>query len=276
MVIHTCQVCRKNFSKKSAYINHTVNKKKPCTVFDYSPPNNQENIPHNNIKIINEDNVKIINDDNVIDKDVIDKDVIDKDVIDNNDNNDNNDVIEIDDDIINIKLKCIFCKKIFCRNDVLKKHLTRCKVRKEEDADKDKIIELLIKKDEQIEHLLGVISKLTENTNQTLTNAHNTTTESNNTNTNNGSIATNNGNITTNNIKIEFGKEDLKKITDDFFIKTLLNFSGAAIPSKIIEGIHFNPELKEFMNVFITDMSRNKAMIYDTSRLLGWCTQSII
>jgi len=69
--------------------------------------------------------------------------------------------------------------------------------------------------------------------------------------------------ITNNNIKIEFGNEDLDKLSNDFFIKTLVNNSGAAIPSKIIEGIHFNPELKEFMNVFISDISRNKAMIHD-------------
>ena len=266
MVIYSCKTCCKNFYKKSTYINHTVNKKFPCTPYNYTKPI-QNICIENTISPIS----PIHKNPEFLQKDILNYKLEDI-IINNINNNDNNDNNDNDDNIINnnikiTKHKCNFCKKYFCRNDVLKTHINKfCKVRKEENADKDKIIELLIKKDEQIEHLLGMISKLTENTNQALTNAHNITTESNNTNTNNGSIATNNGNITTNNIKIEFGKEDLKKITDDFFIKTLLNFSGAAIPSKIIEGIHFNPELKEFMNVFITDMSRNKAMIHDGNK----------
>ena len=290
MVVHTCPTCCKNFYKKSTYINHTVNKKNPCTPFDYTQPVNN-NFIDNPIDLIH----------NVYQKpeylhkkpeylhkkpEYLHKDILNDDLEDNIDNNDdNNDDIDdnindIDDNIMNngndnikhTKHKCKFCRKYFCRKDVLKTHIDKfCKVQREVVANKEKIMELLVKKDEQIEQLLTLVTKLTE------TNAHNTTTDSNNTNntnntnngsiaTNNGSMATNNGNITTNNIKIEFGKEDLDKISNDFFIKTLLNFSGAAIPSKIIEGIHFNPELKEFMNVFITDMSRNKAMIHDGNK----------
>ena len=40
MVIYTCQICGKNFYKKSTYINHTVNKKNPCTPYDYTKPVN--------------------------------------------------------------------------------------------------------------------------------------------------------------------------------------------------------------------------------------------
>ena len=178
---------------------------------------------------------------------------------------------------------CISCKKIFSRSDVLKKHLECCKIRKADEKSKKEIYIMLLTQQTQINTLIqensklsNLVVKLTDNGSQTLTNVQNTL-DSNNTNTNtntntnngsiatnNGSIATNNGNITTNNnIKIEFGKEDLSKISNEFFIKTLVNNSGASIPSKIIEGIHFNPEFKEFMNVFITDISRNKAMVFD-------------
>jgi hypothetical protein len=248
MVIHSCKNCSKNFYKKSTYKNHVENKKKICNQNDsnlaYSLTNPAKSLQTN------------INDDDVLKNNILLN--IKTDVYDNK----------------TIKHICQFCSTEFTRSDNLKTHINKnCKVRKEQDANKDKIIELLVKKDEQIEQLLKqnheLIVKLSETNTHSLTNAHNTT-DSNNTNTNNGSITTNNGSITTNNghittnnIKIEFGKENLDKISNDFFIKTLLNFSGAAIPSKIIEGIHFNPELKEFMNVFITDMSRNKAMIHD-------------
>jgi hypothetical protein len=272
MVIHRCQTCNKTFNKKSTYINHVENKKKLCESFESNLANiltNPTNLLTNPAKSLqtHTDDVHILKNNILL-----------------------NEKTDVSDNKIikSIKHICKFCSAEFTRSDNLKTHINKnCKVRKEQYINKDKIIELLVKKDEHIEQLLKqnheLIVKLSETNTHSLTNAHNTT-DSNNTNTNtntnngsiatnNGSIATNNGNITTNNIKMEFGKEDLDKISNDFFIKTLLNFSGAAIPSKIIEGIHFNPELKEFMNVFITDMSRNKAMIHDTSRLLGWCTQ---
>ena len=262
MVTHTCPTCGKNFYKKSTYINHTVNKKNPCTPFDYTQPVNN-NFIENPIDLIH----------NVYQKpeflhktpDFLHKDILDYGLEDNKDNNDDiddidviddidNNINDIDDNIMNngndnikhTKHKCKFCRKYFCRKDVLKTHIDKfCKVRKKENVNKEKIMELLVKKDKQIEQLMTLVAKLSENNthNQsntnTLTNSHNTTTDSNNTNnTDNGNMTTNNGNIITNNIniKIEFGKEDLDKISNDFFIKTLLNFSSTAIPSKIIEG----------------------------------------
>lgn len=111
----------------------------------------------------------------------------------------------------------------------------------------------------QLTELLEIIGK---NGTQNNTNLHNID-NSNNTNTINN---TNNGNITNNTFhieKIEFGKEDFSKLTDKFFINTLMNYYGADFPNKIIESLHLNSNIIENMNVFITDSSRNKAMIYD-------------
>jgi hypothetical protein len=132
-----------------------------------------------------------------------------------------------------------------------------------EKKDNDELLKAFTTQQEQITNLTKIIMTLKEEKN----NPSNLTTNVNNgaidnTNINNQVNNQVNGNVTTN-IKIEFGKEDLSKISNDFFIKTLLNSSGALIPSKIIEGIHFNPGLTEFMNVFISDYSRNKAMIFD-------------
>jgi len=279
MVVYSCPKCQQIFERKSTYINHVEKRKTSCSKntnnMIINPPKlHQDDYTdppklHQNIKNIHQYNADVIDDNN------------------NNNNNNYINMIVNDDIIIITKYKCESCKKYFSRSDVLKKHLGRCKVHKEENKEKEEIYKMLLTQQTQINTLINensklndLVVKLAENNTHTLTNAHNTTTDSNNTNntnnttntnngsiaTNNGTMATNNGNITTNNIKIEFGKEDLDKISNDFFIKTLLNFSGAAIPSKIIEGIHFNPELKEFMNVFITDMSRNKAMIHDGNK----------
>jgi hypothetical protein len=139
-----------------------------------------------------------------------------------------------------------------------------------ERVNKEELAEVLKIQQEQIRNLTKIIMTLKEGKNNSLNLTTNNTIDDNSINTNNinntkinNQINNKMNNITNNNIKIEFGKEDLSKISNDFFIKTLVNSSGALIPSKIIEGIHFNPELKEFMNVFISDFSRNKAMIYD-------------
>lgn len=168
------------------------------------------------------------------------------------------------------KLLCIYCNNIFSTPGTLKRHLNgRCKKMKEkigEKKEKEELTTKIITLQEQINSLTKILVSIKDE-------------KSSISNTNNGTIdnsmsdnSTNvkkqvnnqvNSTITNNNIKIEFGKEDLDKISNEFFIKTLVNNSGAAIPSKIIEGIHFNPEFKEFMNVFITDISRNKAMVFD-------------
>jgi hypothetical protein len=151
-------------------------------------------------------------------------------------------------EIVIKKHTCTLCQKSFTRETSLKRHLLNsCK------ENEYKIILL----EEKINNLTEIMIKIADD--KKIINNINNGTIDNSTNIANQVTS----NITNTNIKIEFGKEDLNKISNDFFIKTLLNSTGALIPSKIIEGIHFNPELKEFMNVFISDLSRNKAMIFN-------------
>ena len=271
MTIHTCPCCNKIFDRRSSFINHTENKKYPCNQRikppSESPPDPSTN-PPDPIMLSKTKDVSLLNSLNKKD----------------------------DNDLINIKTSkysCKYCFKTFVRSDNLKIHVeSRCPVRKKEEGtlmnDKDKpasecieleklhkgdIIKLLVGQQSQITMLTECIKDLKQNSNQNHTNSHNADNSNSNNNSNNNSIDnsntqnnTNNGNITTNNIqieKIEFGKEDLSKLSDNFFINTLMNFYGAEIPKKIIEGIHFNSKFQENMNVYITDLSRNKAMIYD-------------
>ena len=249
MTIHICKICSKTFNRLSSLKKHTEKKKKPCSKYDKKilsnpliweegPPKREEN-PEK-------------------------KDAI------NTQKNKN--IFSIDDEpSLKTSFLCEYCNKTFTRNDNLKKHLLNyCKVKKELNNNQNELQNLKIEKmtehietlQKQIGDLLSIIKT---NPSETHTNSHNTNNTNNANNTNN-SNNTNNGNITNNTIqieKIEFGKEDLTKLTDNFFINTLMNCYGAEIPNKIIENIHFNPRLVENMNVFIADLSRNKAMVYD-------------
>jgi hypothetical protein len=232
MVLYKCEICNKQFTKKSHYLFHTIKKKKPCE--DKKELKTLSETESYNTENYNIENYNIEN---------------------------YSESCKSDNDEIENK-NCILCGKKFSRLSSLKRHiLERCNKNKDE-----KMMKAIMTQQEQIDNLTKIINSLKEEKSKCLTLINSGT---------NGMIKQNIFDINTNtninnqvnnvstNIKIEFGKEDLSKISNEFFIKTLLNSTGALIPSKIIEGIHFNPEYAEFMNVFISDFSRNKAMIYD-------------
>ena len=79
------------------------------------------------------------------------------------------------------------------------------------------------------------------------------------TNTNN---ITNNTVINASKIKlVDFGSEDLNKISPNVFMESIRT-QGAALYNKAIEGIHFNDDYPENQNVYISDINRGKVMIY--------------
>lgn len=239
MVNYICEKCDKIFKQRGHLITH-LNKIRPCNDEKINL-NNQipifAPILHRKPNICTKQN--------------------------NNEQEDNsNNNVELN---INKEHICTVCEKKFTRESSLKRHMTsRCKNINNDKIDDNQTKQLSVL-EEKINNLTQIIIKLSEDNKSSISNLNiNNGTIDNTINDNRTSVKNQvNSTITTNNIKIEFGKEDLDKITNDFFIKTLVNFSGAAIPSKIIEGIHFNPEFKEFMNVFITDISRNKAMVFD-------------
>ncbi len=106
MVIHTCEVCKKNFNKKSHYVFHISKKKTPCVAND--------NINQNSKILHQEQDISTragaasikINDDK------------------------NNNEVNIEEHNDNKKLHyCVICKKDFTRESSLKRHLlSRCKM----------------------------------------------------------------------------------------------------------------------------------------------------
>ena len=112
------------------------------------------------------------------------------------------------------------------------------------------IIEQLKKENEELKNC-----KITSETNSTNINIHS---DINNININNG-VINNNFNV----IKIiDHGKEDyikvdIKKIMLENPILPNLNYI-----STVIYYVHCNDELPEYQNIYISDMNRNKAMVY--------------
>lgn len=196
MVIYICNICRKNFTKKSNYLTHITNKKKPCK--------EDENINY-------EYTVK--------------------------------------------NYKCNFCNKTFSRLDNLKRHLIeRCKIRKEETQEKETIfsnllqrVELLEKENLQLNNKIILLENKKEIKNIQY----------------NKNIKNLNNGIINNTFIIQHGKEDFSKIDDKVFLDAFLKNTGAKIPEKIIEGIHFNDKYPEYKNIYISDINREKVMIHD-------------
>jgi len=158
---------------------------------------------------------------------------------------------------------CKFCEKTFLNNYNLNKHIrNNCKIKKQQDQEKETIFKQLVEKDNIINKLLAQnqlliteISKLKQL--KTVKNITNNTIN----NTNNTII--NNPKITL----INYGKEDLKIIDNKHYEKIIKNYriSGVKVPDEILKLIHFNSEYPQLNNIYISDFNREKCMIYDNN-----------
>lgn len=141
------------------------------------------------------------------------------------------------------KYSCNHCNKLFSRNDSLKRHLLKCKYKK----DKNKIEEMEAK-----------IIKLEEDLSKK------------------GDTIINSNTILNNNIIINnYGNETLDYLSPEYFNK-LLKSVFTSIP-KLIEKIHFNPKHPENHNIKITNkkdpyikiLKNNKWYLEDKKEILG-------
>jgi len=150
--------------------------------------------------------------------------------------------------------KCNYCLKIYCRSNVLKKHLLICKVKKQDIEEKESILNKLLSTIDQQKEQINQLIK----TNENLINQMKVCKTQNNKNIkhqNNGTI-NNTINI------IQFGKEDLSKIDNKEFFEALTQM-GYKIPAKMVENIHINDKYPEYKNIYISDINRGKAMAHD-------------
>jgi len=156
--------------------------------------------------------------------------------------------------------QCNFCSYFSIRIDNFKRHLVTCKVRKEETQEKEAIYQELVRRMEILENQNNKL--FIEN--NALNNEINLLKSSSKKNIqNNKNIKNLNNGIINNTIIIQHGKEDLNKIDDKVFLDAFLRNTGAKIPEKIIEGIHFNKKYPEYKNIYISDINREKVMIHN-------------
>lgn len=273
MVVYTCEICEKLFKKKSHYIDHTENKKKPCiqnktlqidgalknsnsfqTIPNYSNPFQSSQDQNSNIYLNN--------------------------------------------------TTCNYCLKNFSTTFNLNKHVKNsCKVKQLDEEKKETIFNNLLEKEkynllfknielqqksiEQLQKINKDLEKkikdlekknkeqnknyddkikqiITKNINNN--NYNNTTNNTNNTNTINNTINNNNIIIPSDKL-VNFGKEDLSKIDYKKVLGSItgIKFTGYHIFIELLKLIHFNPELPQYQNVYMTDKNREKYMVFQNN-----------
>jgi hypothetical protein len=171
-------------------------------------------------------------------------------------------------DVPECNITCKYCFKKFSRKDVLNKHIANvCKIKKQHENNKEKILQQLIDKDkqkddiiksalEEIKHLRGEINELKK---------HNS--KSKNTSIKNNNNTTNSNNTTNNIIMMDFGKENLQIIDRSEFVKIVKNnkITGVKITDELLKAIHFNDKYPQLNNIYISDINRQKCMIVENN-----------
>jgi len=238
MVIHTCPTCLKQFNKKSTYIDHIENKKKPCQPKYKSESENTQKYSENTQKY--SENTQNYTENTQKDS----------------------------------KNNCKYCLKKFSRSDSLNRHLQTCKVIKLENKKKENIynnlveneeykqkVDLIQKENEEYKQKVDLLIKQNEELNNKIAdilekNTHNITNNTQN----------NVQNIYINPVKLNaFGKENLKTIKNDDFVKIITDTSntGRFCLNRLVDIIHFNNKLPENQNIYMPDYNRKKFMFYN-------------
>ena len=237
MVNFICPKCNKEFNKKSNYVDHTENKKKPCDKSDLLVPPKSSNPPP-----ISSDFIDIL--------------------IKEPEANNNNCV-------------CTYCDKMFTRIDNLQRHLNgRCKSKGNYD-ELEKLKEdmkLIIQNYQKIENEnvnlknkideIEIIQKGGNKNNEP--NIINNINETINNQINKGVILNNTVNIQL----VQFGNEDISKLNLVDAITSYLKSTGGNIASTMLKYINLNKDYPENNNICITDLSREIVKIHDGKKFV--------
>jgi hypothetical protein len=152
---------------------------------------------------------------------------------------------------------CLYCKKIFSTKFNLNKHIrNNCKVKKLENEEKEKIFNILLKKDKEINELKELIKQQSKNYEDKINKILDKVSIK---NINKGII----NNITISPTKlVKFGSEDVSKIDTKFFT-TAINKFGKDCFLEIANKIYNNDIYPQYKTIYMNDKNRNQFMTWN-------------
>ena len=170
-------------------------------------------------------------------------------------------------------LICIYCNKHYSRLDNIKRHYNTCKKNINNDKHKNKT-EIIDKKLEEFKNtILDIIQKEAKIHPKTLQKINKQLINNNSNNTtNNGTI--NNGTVI-NNTYVKFGNEQLASLLTRKDMLNIINKQCLCIEESI-KTVHFNKNLPEYNNIFITNMKDTIAYIFDGARFILTSKDTVI
>jgi hypothetical protein len=243
MVLYTCNICLKNFDKKSNYQVHIARKNKCENIIYHNKKNddtNEEKVPAQNPHKTAQKLKKTAQNPHKTAQ-----------------NFEQYKINEINN------YKCSYCNKTFVRKDSIKRHINKyCLKAKEHEIKKEELFQNLMKEmivlKKQNEFLHEEVMKIKNNNInlQNINSNNNNSNNNNNYNINNG-IIDNHQNI----VLVGYNNEDFNKINIKDFIKLLRR--GFQAPIELTKAIHFNPLLPEYHNIYIPKMNEKYALCYD-------------
>lgn len=271
MVLYTCQKCNMVFNRKSNFDRH-LNKK-----FDCAPNIPEKKIDSDTQTIVLESFQKFLK---TYPNFLLFQNQINTESKNISNNKENEQVYDIKNKKSNFEVNnncfnCIYCTKFYSTKGNLTKHLKKCKVKQKNDNEKENMFKILLEKDkrhkaeinelkEQNKILMKKLDILIKSKNK---NSSRTQITNNTQNINSNNIQNINSNNTQNNIVlVNFGKENLNIIDRQIFLDRVIKnnkLSGVKIPEEILKIIHFNPNYPQLSNIYISDINREKCMIFE-------------
>jgi hypothetical protein len=150
------------------------------------------------------------------------------------------------------KTLCKYCNKKYSTPQNRWKHEQKCKIQETKDNEIEKLKKTIKEMKTQIAIILKEKGKIHHKTLQKINNQLN--------NTNNGTII--------NNTYVKFGDLDYQNILNNKQIKHILNKQYQSLEESI-KQIHFNEELPEYSNIFITNMKDDLAYVFDGKQFIS-------
>jgi hypothetical protein len=171
------------------------------------------------------------------------------------------DIIPLEDESTILKpldsLFCKYCNKKISRGDNLKRHMEKCSKKSDKNLDvMEELVKALNNQNQTLKKQVDNLQELIKKAGLGTTNVYNNT------------MNTVNFNI------LPYNETDVSHLTDKFFYKTI-DRCLSSVP-RLIDHVHFNPKKPENHNIYISNISKGHAMIWDGKKWLIKDKQDVV